>query len=297
MGETKNIEPIIDWIADLEDKAARCYEKAAVIFSGEKELAKFLDHLVEDERYHSKIVRDANVCLRDKKADPALILSFDSIIMQQFEFPFVEFEKDLDKKRFTKKDLFGYIAIIEFMEWNDIFLYIIDNFKECGECYDFSHTGPLLQRHRRDIERFVESDPELSGFLEMVKGLPQVGKDKLLLVDDSEPILAMFSSILKKEGIVECATDGKEALDKLSREDFSLVMAEGDMQVMGGIEFYKRATEKNPRLKERILFYTADKDSENLAFFKDNNLRYLLMPLSINELRNAVVDILDRPVA
>jgi CheY-like chemotaxis protein len=294
MGKTKNIEPIIDWIVDMEDKAARCYEKAVELFSGNKELVRLLGHLAEDEKYHSKIVHEAAECLRDEKAYPALVFSFDNLLMQEFERPFVEFEKDLDGKGLTKKDLFNHMVFIEFKEWNDIFLYIIDSFKDC--C-DFSQTGPLLQRHRRDMVRFIESDPELSEFLERVKMLPQLWRDKILLVNDSQTTVAMLKAVLQDEGLVVGAKDGNDALEKLSREDFSVIIADGDMPVMDGVEFYKSAEEIYPNLKGRILFYSAYGIADHFAFFRERDVRYLIMPVLIKDLRKEVVEILDRPAA
>jgi CheY-like chemotaxis protein len=282
----------LDWTINIEERTERCYRKAATLFSEEKELSEFLGCLAETEKYHFKIIREAARCIREKKATPSFIISFEEETRQKFELPLIEFEKDLDERRLTKKSLLDRIVSIEFSEWNEIFLYIIDTFKDC--C-DFSRLGPEIQRRKMYIEKFLESDPALTGLLERLKELPPILQEWILVVTDSEMTTALFAAIFKDEGTVERAGNAEEALEMLSGKYFAAVIINMEMPVMDGIEFYNRVAKGYPHINERILFCTDNDDREYLNFFRENKLRFLITPAPIKKLRNAVVDILHRP--
>jgi hypothetical protein len=42
------------------------------------------------------------------------------------------------------------------------------------------------------------------------------------------------------------------------------------------------------------LFFTADDDAEQIAFFRENNLKFLIKPVPIRVIRKEVADILKR---
>jgi CheY-like chemotaxis protein len=284
------MKEIINWIINIEDRAARCYEKAATIFSEEKELADLLARMAEEERFHRELAVEAAESIKDKKHIPFFIY-LDEDSKQKIEHPFLEFEKHLARGGLTKEALFECMVAAEFSEWNDLFLYIINTVKGS---HDFSRVAPKIQQHKRCIERFLESDPALKGHCERIKGLHPVWREKILIVDDSDIIAALFSTVLREEGAVESAANGVEALEKLERDYFAAIITDVDMPVMNGIEFYKKAVERYPNIKERVLFCTGSDITEYLSFFKENNLTYIIRPVPIKELKNAVVDILKR---
>ncbi|MHA1266477.1 MAG: response regulator [Candidatus Helarchaeota archaeon] len=60
---------------------------------------------------------------------------------------------------------------------------------------------------------------------------------RILVVDDEQEVLHSLKELLEHEGFrVETATNGIDALDKLSRKDFSLVLSDIRMPAMDGIE-------------------------------------------------------------
>jgi hypothetical protein len=62
---------------------------------------------------------------------------------------------------------------------------------------------------------------------------------------------------------------------------------------MDGIEFYKRAVESFPRLKERFVFITGAPDRERVHFFNDNKLKFLTKPAPISDIRRSVREVID----
>ena len=72
---------------------------------------------------------------------------------------------------------------------------------------------------------------------------------KILVVDDEESIRFLYKEELEEEGfIVECAMNGKEALEKLSAFKPDLISLDIKMPVMDGIEALKRIREKERQL-------------------------------------------------
>ena len=63
---------------------------------------------------------------------------------------------------------------------------------------------------------------------------------------------------------------------------------------MNGIEFYNKAAGKYPDIKNRILFFTNSRDEQLLSFLRDRNLRYFLKPSLITDIKNAVIEILNK---
>ena len=72
---------------------------------------------------------------------------------------------------------------------------------------------------------------------------------KILVVDDEESIRFLYKEELEEEGyVVECATNGEEALEKLLLFKPDLISLDIKMPVMDGIEALKRIRERDRRL-------------------------------------------------
>lgn len=69
---------------------------------------------------------------------------------------------------------------------------------------------------------------------------PVMGKlagKRILLVDDNKMNVLLAKTVLKKWGIgVDCAYDGKEALELFKKNDYHLILTDIQMPVMGGVE-------------------------------------------------------------
>jgi two-component SAPR family response regulator len=63
---------------------------------------------------------------------------------------------------------------------------------------------------------------------------------------------------------------------------------------MDGIEFYNKAVEIHPDIKNRFLFFTTSTEPKHLSFFEKNGLNYLMKPSSIKVLRKAVKNIIAK---
>jgi CheY-like chemotaxis protein len=124
--------------------------------------------------------------------------------------------------------------------------------------------------------------------------LPKVWEEKLLVVDDTDIIVELLKALLADEGVVESAVNGKEALKNVRKQYFSAIITDVDMPHMSGIDFYNNAVKEYPDIKERIIFFTGSYDEKRISFFKSNNIRYFIKPAPITEIKNAVIEILNR---
>jgi DNA-binding response OmpR family regulator len=124
---------------------------------------------------------------------------------------------------------------------------------------------------------------------------PLIFQEKILVVDDDKNMADMLLAILSQEGLVECASNGEEALGSLDADYCAAIITAVEMPVMNGIEFYNRAVKKYPHIKERFLFLVEDTElTKYISFFEKNNLKYRVKTSQMEMIREAVTDILNR---
>ncbi|MBI5811020.1 MAG: response regulator [Deltaproteobacteria bacterium] len=120
-------------------------------------------------------------------------------------------------------------------------------------------------------------------------------QERILVVDDEKTITDKLMEILIKEGMVECAGNGVEALNKLYEDYCAVVITDVGMPVMDGIEFYNRAVKMYPSIKDRFIFHASDSDlKKHISFFERNNLKYVNKNLEMQTLRKIVADFLNQ---
>jgi CheY-like chemotaxis protein len=90
----------------------------------------------------------------------------------------------------------------------------------------------------------------------------------ILIVEDAADIQALLSSLLRSEGYqVECASDGREGLEKLrnSRKPFELILLDLMMAGMDGFEFCKELHKDAGLATIPVIVMTADGDIKDKA--------------------------------
>ncbi|NVM53231.1 MAG: response regulator [Candidatus Helarchaeota archaeon] len=98
----------------------------------------------------------------------------------------------------------------------------------------------------------------IKGIIDKVDGKER----RILIVDDEQDVLNSLRQILEHEGYqVDIATNGIEALDKLSRKNFSIVLSDIRMPAMDGIEL-SEACKNHPQLNRiPIILFSGYYDS------------------------------------
>ena len=288
------MERIIDWLISMEDLARDFYREAAAFFGKDKKFAALLINLAADEKLHSDMLKKASGCLTTlppEKIEPPPV-SIGPETKKNLCAPIEECMEKIKTAELTKEEALECILSTEFSEWNEVFLYVMNSLRECSS--EFVTVASGIQRHIRHVERFLESMGDAGRFSAKIRKLPVIWQENILVVDDSEPTVSLLSAILSREGQVETASNGKEALEKIKQKYYRAILTDVDMPVMDGMEFYEAAVKIYPDIRKRIIFSTGHDAPEVLSFFRKNHLRYMIRPVPINEIRETVSDIMDR---
>lgn len=115
---------------------------------------------------------------------------------------------------------------------------------------------------------------------------------KILIVINDDSVAKLLRTILEPEGQIDIAGNGREGLQKVKGQDYDLIVSAIEMPIVDGIKFYNEAKGMYPDLYKRFLFFTGAPSSEWVSFFRDQGLRYLTKPATINEIRAAALSIL-----
>jgi len=113
------------------------------------------------------------------------------------------------------------------------------------------YVGParMIDLRPREVQGPAERDPRLEGL-------------RILVVDDDMGVCRSMSEMLEREGChVETASDGEEALEKLDRCRFDVVLSDVVMPGMDGYDLYRAVHQRYAELP--VLMMTAfhyDKD-------------------------------------
>lgn len=120
------------------------------------------------------------------------------------------------------------------------------------------------------------------------QGAASAAKDAVLLVDDEEAILEMFSISLEPHFEVTTAKSAREADFLLQRKTFKVIVADHLMPGGNGMNFLVRAREEFPHT-QRILVTGYMKPEMLLRSVNEAALfRYLVKPVSMAELVSVV---------
>jgi CheY-like chemotaxis protein len=132
---------------------------------------------------------------------------------------------------------------------------------------------------------------------ESVKGAIEakdLGTVKLLLVEDNKINVKLAENVFKKWGAnlkYEVATNGKEAIELIEKNDYDAVLMDLQMPIMDGFEATKYVREKleKPKNKIPIIALTADVMlSEKTKAFEAGIDDYITKPFDANKLFGSI---------
>jgi CheY-like chemotaxis protein len=123
-----------------------------------------------------------------------------------------------------------------------------------------------------------------------------VVRRRILIVDDEPSIQELLTGFLKMDGHdVAIAHNGREALDRIGREPFDVVISDIKMPVMGGPELYKALSDGDNPLARRVIFITGDTVApETRRFLQGVDNAVLPKPFHLSAIRESVAATLSR---
>jgi two-component system NtrC family sensor kinase len=123
-----------------------------------------------------------------------------------------------------------------------------------------------------------------------------VDRRRILVVDDEEAIQQLLTGVLEMDGHdVAVANNGREALDRVGKESFDLIITDIKMPVMGGPDMYRRLRDDQNPLAERVIFITGDTVApDTRKFLQDIDNTVLAKPFRLRDVRESVASALTR---
>ena len=83
--------------------------------------------------------------------------------------------------------------------------------------------------------------------------------NRILVVEDDDAIRTMVERVLRHEDFeVDCARDGFEAIEKLSRNDYGTVVLDLAMPRADGIDVLRYMEREKPQVERKVIVMTAN---------------------------------------
>jgi CheY-like chemotaxis protein/rubrerythrin len=280
------MKDVIQWLLHMERRASDLYSELATRVVDDEATRDFLSKLADDENWHFHLMESAAELLGESDDFPAADIAIDEGVRERVEHPLEECYSGLLLGEVSKRAIFECIVRIEFSEWNDIFLYVIQRCQEHSKA--FQRIAADIQDHKDRIESFIDSLPEQNRPSVHVSELPQIWKRRYLVVEDDDAISRLYERLLSREGTVVTARDGKEALGHVQGKFFNVILSDLDMPVMNGVEFFERALSIEQDLAKRFILCSSNLTPDVAAFCARHGIRYLQKPVMITKLLDVV---------
>ncbi len=119
---------------------------------------------------------------------------------------------------------------------------------------------------------------------------------RILVVDDDPLVQQFLSEVLGEEGHeVEIVDNGDDALERLSNEDYDVILLDVKLPGMNGIDLYKQIQRSIQSLASRVIFITGDvMSADTMVFIKSAGISYLTKPFDTEQLKKEINHILGQ---
>lgn len=119
---------------------------------------------------------------------------------------------------------------------------------------------------------------------------------KILLAEDDNNIVKIAQVVLEKVGghTVDVALDGGQALEKALNQSYDLIILDGMMPVLPGVEVCRRYFSESTQPNARIIFLSAKSSKEDIEEFLKLGSGYIQKPFEPHSLCQQIDDILKR---
>lgn len=228
------MKELIQWLTKMEQSVGVIYSQAADLCDNDLELKAFLQHMAEEEARHYQIM--ANAEAHFGPSAPKSVISVDRETESKLQKLQDGLMVHIRNKHIDKETFIDTFVELELSEWNDIFLHVVDYLIKTDK--EFTYPAIRLQSHLNEITLFLGKMPGGPGKLQKIKQLPPIWTEKILIVDDEKSITQLLKALLNREGDIQVASNGKEALDLINQSYYKLIVSDMDMPVMDGRSLY-----------------------------------------------------------
>lgn len=113
-----------------------------------------------------------------------------------------------------------------------------------------------------------------------------VALKSILVIDDEDYILEILRLALSELGYsVRTLSDGEEAIQLISNEDFWAIFCDLKMPGIDGLEVYKKISDLRPELKDRFVLLSGTIfDKRTKDFIEKNSIKTLSKPFNFEDL-------------
>jgi CheY-like chemotaxis protein len=285
MGDYSKMD-VVEWLLGVEKAARDLYEEASHCFSQDEAFSGFLSDLSRDEGQHYLLIRKGREIIRSYEGEFPFGIEVAEDTLNRVDRPMKSCREKLQNGcGLQKAEMIQCIIDTEFSEWNEIFLYAINVFKERSRT--FQETAAVIQAHEKRIGDFIDSLPSEILPKRHVRDLPEIWQIKYLVVEDDSALRDLFEAFLSRKAAVVTAENGQEALEKLETSFFDIVISDIDMPVMDGVDFFKHARERYSNFNRRFIFCSGNVTGEISEVCKLNELLVLQKPVVLSSLQTA----------
>ncbi|MBC8281534.1 MAG: GAF domain-containing protein [Chloroflexi bacterium] len=134
-----------------------------------------------------------------------------------------------------------------------------------------------------------DSEPELVAVDDAEDGQSALPL-RVLVVDDEQDLRNIMGRLVERNGhVVETASTGEEAWEKLQDSEFDCIFLDLRMAGVDGIELYGRVVSSNPDQADKIIIVTGDLANERTrAFLKPLSNQVLEKPISVDDIERVL---------
>ena len=116
-----------------------------------------------------------------------------------------------------------------------------------------------------------------------------IGASILLVEDESALATAVMDALADDGYLADWASDGEQALLRVTQKAYDLVICDLKMPKRDGIAFYRALAESVPAMSKRVIFVTGDVAGTTAEqFLNDSGCRWLAKPFRLGDLLRAV---------
>lgn len=110
-------------------------------------------------------------------------------------------------------------------------------------------------------------------------------RKRVLVVDDDDAIRAMLAKVVQRQGLeVDTARDGQEAIQRLDRDDYGVVLLDLMMPRVDGYGVLRHLSASHPEMLGRTIIASAVPEPEILRRFSEPVFKIHPKPFDLEQL-------------